>query len=92
MDKEDFDRALAQLSAAADLIAAGISGPEKMSALQMRAFFRLQQARAQESIERHTVDQALFKSIASTALTMAVQELYMTAFALLEEARSLLLT
>jgi hypothetical protein len=92
MDKDDFDKALAQLAAAADLIAAGISGPEKMSAFQMRAFFRLQQARAQEAVERHTVDDALFKSIASTALTMAAQQLYMSAFALLEEARTLLQT
>jgi hypothetical protein len=42
MDKEDFEKALAQLSAAADLIAAGVSGPERMSAIQMRAFVRLQ--------------------------------------------------
>jgi hypothetical protein len=91
MDKNDFDNAVNQLAAAADLIAAGVSADERLSAYQMRAFFRLQQARAPEAAERHTVDEELFKSTASAALTMAGQKLYMPASALLEQARSLLL-
>jgi hypothetical protein len=90
MDKEDFDKALAQLTAAADLIAAGVSAEERLSAIQMRAFFRLQQARAREAAKRHTADDELFKSTASAAFTMAGQKLYMPASALLEQARSLL--
>jgi hypothetical protein len=91
MDRKHFDNAVIKLAAAADLIAVGVSAEERVSAYQMRAFFRLHQARAQEAVERHTVDDELFESTASAALTMAGQKLYVPASALLEQARSLLL-
>jgi N12 class adenine-specific DNA methylase len=91
MEKTDFDNAVSQFAAAADLIAAGVSADERLRAHQMRAFFRLLQARALEGAERRTINDELFKSTASAALTMAGQKLYAPASALIEQARSLLL-
>jgi hypothetical protein len=58
MDRKDFHEALCQLAAAAELIAAGVSANEKITAYQMRAFFRLHQAQAAEGNVRHTVSRS----------------------------------
>ncbi len=63
---------------------------QRMSAFQMRAFFRLLQGRLHGKRERRTANDDLFRDTAKAALTMAGRKEYLAAAALLGQARSLL--
>jgi hypothetical protein len=90
METEDFETAIAQLAAAAELLASDDATDTRMSAFQMRAFFRLRQGRLHEASMRQTSNDDLFKDTARAALTMAGQKHYLAAIALLDQARQLL--
>jgi hypothetical protein len=90
MERDEFETALNQLAAAADLLATSAPADEKMSAQQTRAFFRLRQARLSDPATRQTSDDELFKSTAHAALDMAGRKEYLAATLLLDQARSLL--
>ncbi|WP_233860142.1 hypothetical protein [Paraburkholderia sp. HD33-4] len=64
VETSDFEVAVNQLAAAADLLAAGVPIDEHMSAHRMRAFFRLQQGRSSEPDIWRTADDEFFKSTA----------------------------
>jgi hypothetical protein len=87
MEREDFEEAINQLVAAADLVASAEHG---LGVQQLRAFFRLQQSRLHEIRSKHTTDDELFRSTATAALTMAGRKEFPAAAALLEQAQSLL--
>nr|WP_284505739.1 hypothetical protein [Caballeronia sp. INDeC2] len=89
MEGADFEGALAQLTGAAELVAAGVSADRRVQAFEMLAFFRLRQARAGESRAPFTSDDELFKDTAIAALTMAGRKQFLAAAALLEQARGL---
>ncbi|KAK44344.1 hypothetical protein BG58_24775 [Caballeronia jiangsuensis] len=89
MERTDYESALAQLTGAAELVAAGVSGDQRAQAFEMLAFFRLRQARAGESRAPLTSDDELFRDTAIAALTMAGRKEFLAAAALLEQARGL---
>ncbi len=90
MEQKEFETAVNQLAAAAELLASGVDEDLRMSAQQMRAFYRLQQGRSNEPGVRRTLDDELFKDTARAALTMAGRKEFLAAAALLEQACSLL--
>lgn len=92
MEQADYESALAQLTGAAEVVAAGVSGDHRAQAFEMLAFFRLRQARAGESRAPVTSDDELFKDTAIAALTMAGRKEFLAASALLEQARGLSLS
>ncbi|SPB15265.1 hypothetical protein NOV72_02491 [Caballeronia novacaledonica] len=89
MERADYKNALAQLTGAAELVAAGASEDQRAQAFEMLAFFRLRQARAGDSRAPLTSDDELFKDTAIAALTMAGRKELLAAAALLEQARGL---
>ena len=90
MERTDYESALAQLTGAAELVAAATSGEERAQAFEMLALFRLRQARAGESGAAVTFDDELFKDTAIAALTMAGRKESLASLALMEQARELL--
>jgi hypothetical protein len=99
MDLAEFESAIDQLSAAAQLIASEVPQEARMSALESLAFFRLLKARISEASPTdtsrtdhtsHTSDDELFKDTAMAALTMAGRKEFLAAALLLDQARSLL--
>ena len=90
MEQEAYETAIRQLRAAAELVAAGVSDDERMSAQQMRAFFMMKEDRAHDASTARTSNDDLFKATASAALEMAGRKEYLAAAALLEQARSLI--
>ncbi|MFM0325229.1 hypothetical protein [Caballeronia glebae] len=90
MERADYESALAQLTGAAQLVAAGVDGDLRAQAFEMVAFYRLRQGRIGESGMRVTSNDELFKDTAIGALTMAGRKQFLAAAALLEQARGLL--
>ncbi|WP_277185327.1 hypothetical protein [Caballeronia sp. BR00000012568055] len=90
MEQEDYETAIRQLRAAAELVAAGVSENERMNAQGVRAFFMMKEARVHEANRTQTSNDDLFRATASAALEMAGRKEYLAAAALLEQARSLI--
>ncbi|KXU85367.1 hypothetical protein CR51_40560 [Caballeronia megalochromosomata] len=90
MERAEFESALAQLTGAAQLVAADVDADRRAQAFEMLAFFRLRQSRAGASKPPLTSDDELFKDTAIAALTMAGRKEMLAAAALLEQARGLL--
>jgi hypothetical protein len=85
MERTDFESALAKLTGAAELVAAGAGDDLRAQAFEMLAFFRLRRGRVAV-----TSNDELFKDTANAALTMAGRKEFLAASALLEQARALL--
>ncbi|BCQ26972.1 hypothetical protein NK8_51610 (plasmid) [Caballeronia sp. NK8] len=90
MERADFDGALAQLTGAAELVAAASGEALRAQAFETVAFFRLRQGRVGDAGARVTSNDELFKDTAIAALTMAGRKEMLAAAALLEQARGLL--
>ncbi|KNH08182.1 hypothetical protein BRCH_00276c [Candidatus Burkholderia brachyanthoides] len=90
MDPIDIETAMGQLIGASKLVAASESGEQRMSVLEVLAFFRLRRTRLSDPAMRHTSNDALFKDTAIAALTIVGRSEFLVSAALLEQARSLL--
>lgn len=90
MDRDEFDDAVGQLTAAAELLARGGPAETRMDGFQRLAFFRLQASSARLVSTVHTSNDELFKSTAQAALLMAGRKEFLAAAALLDQAYTLL--
>lgn len=90
MDHAQHESAINQLTAAAKLVAAGLSGTQGIDALEMLAFFRLRQQRVGGHGVCRTSNDELFLQTATAALTLAGRAEFLAAAALLDQARTLL--
>lgn len=89
MDRDEFETAITQLAAAAQLLMSSATGDQRMTPFQLLAFFRLQQERLRTLIDPRTRDDELFKATAHAALSMAGRNEMLAAMGLLEQAQSL---
>jgi hypothetical protein len=90
MDRSEFEHAIGQLTAAAELLARGGTEESRMNAFQLLGFFRLQAATARLVSTVHTANDELFGSTAQAALLMAGRKEFSAAAALLDQAHEVL--
>lgn len=90
MNHAEYEIAINQLTAAAQLVAAGLPEAQRLDALTMLAFFRLRQGRLRDHGVCPTSNDELFRQTASAALALAGRAELLAAAALLEQARTLL--
>ncbi len=90
MERSEFETAIRQLNAAAEILAK--AGPQdwKFDAFQLLAFFRRYDNPGPGLEAVVTSDDELFARTAHAALTMAGRNEFAASHALLEQARSLL--
>lgn len=90
MERTDYERAITQLQAAAELAVSGLPEDQRMNVMEALAFFRLRQGRIGESTVPLTSNDELFKDSAIAALTLAGRKEFLAAIALLDQARAML--
>ena len=90
MERSDYEQAIAQLTGAAELVAAGVPEDQRAQAFEMLAFIRLVRGRVETAGVPRISDDELFKDTAIAALTMAGRKEFLASAALLEQARGLL--
>jgi hypothetical protein len=90
MERSHYGQAIAQLTGAAELVAAGTAETQRARAFEMLAYFRLLKGRVGDTNVPAVSSDELFKDTAIAALTMAGRKELLAAAALLEQARGLL--
>ncbi|MDR7008813.1 hypothetical protein [Paraburkholderia strydomiana] len=90
MDRAEYEGAISRLVAAAELVVASASDEQRLDALGMLTFFRLQRTRIAEHGAPRISNQNLFRETATAALTMAGRNEFLAASTLLAQAQTLI--
>jgi len=90
MDRAEYEGAISRLVAAAELVVASASDEQRLDALGMLTFFRLQRLRIAEHGAPRISNQNLFRETATAAPTMAGRNEFLAASALLAQAQTLI--
>ncbi|MDR5816187.1 hypothetical protein QCE62_21575 [Caballeronia sp. LZ033] len=90
MERPVYAQAIAQLTGAAELIAADAPAEQRAEAFETLAYFRLLKTRVNDTKAPAVSNDELFKDTATAALTLAGRKEFLAAAALLEQARGLL--